>query len=625
MDAEGLKSAVFSRRSALKTGAATAFLLSQATLFEQLASPVARADPMPAQFPDIQFDLGSFLRPAFTVNDGAGDVMIGLPPVYTLFLPAQLNRDPKLHDQDVLDRALKTIEDSFPASPAGVLIFAVAYGLPYFNRLPQALVAAKIPTTLADPTRSALVEAIASPTDVIGGVVGGPGALIPGVTKDRFNVDVVIESNDLLFEFRSDSLTNLAAVALWLQGSNSLNGHFVRSPDFDGLLSFQTPRIMFMQIGLPRAMAENAGFEFAGRINPDSTMAMGFVDQQTNASGPAEIVTFVGNASAKLTNAMAGDYFDNGSICHFSHNIDDLYQFYATPRQDSRHPDGESFQERCQYMFRSNQLGTPSGIPAVGNADQFGNGGGPAYINNVFQGAGSAAAEARDSAGRFTPTNATQNATFGGERRIGHIDGLQRSSRAADGTPIHIRNDGPGLDGMDVPAFRTFPGPNGVDMPAGSNQFKLQFLAFVPTADFFARMRSNAAAQDLQHQFLANSGEDNGIERFITATRRQNFLVPPRRHRSFPLVELADPDNRPKAAARRAAAKPAAPAPAASPSSSGGGGSGGGGGGTGGGGGGGGGTGGGGGGTGGGGGHGGGGGGGGHGGGGGGGGHHGGR
>ena len=30
-----------------------------------------------------------------------------------------------------------------------------------------------------------------------------------------------------------------------------------------------------------------------------------------------------------------------------------------------------------------------------------------------------------------------------------------------------------------------------------------------------------------------------GIERFLTATRRQNFLVPPRRNRSFPLVELA--------------------------------------------------------------------------------------
>jgi hypothetical protein len=31
---------------------------------------------------------------------------------------------------------------------------------------------------------------------------------------------------------------------------------------------------------------------------------------------------------------------------------------------------------------------------------------------------------------------------------------------------------------------------------------------------------------------------DNGLERFITATRRQNFLVPPGRHRAFPFAEL---------------------------------------------------------------------------------------
>ena len=119
MDAEGLKSVVFSRRSALKTGAATAFLLSQATLLEQLAAPVARADPAPTMFPDIQFDLGGFINPAFVVNDGAGNVTLQFAPVYTVFLPAQLTRTPTVGDQDVLDRALNTIENSYPASPGG--------------------------------------------------------------------------------------------------------------------------------------------------------------------------------------------------------------------------------------------------------------------------------------------------------------------------------------------------------------------------------------------------------------------------------------------------------------------------------------------------------------------------
>ncbi len=80
MDAEGLRSAVFSRRSALKTGAATAFLLSQAALLEELASPVARADSAPTMFPDIQFDLGAFINPAEVLNDGAGNVTLQFPP-----------------------------------------------------------------------------------------------------------------------------------------------------------------------------------------------------------------------------------------------------------------------------------------------------------------------------------------------------------------------------------------------------------------------------------------------------------------------------------------------------------------------------------------------------------------
>jgi hypothetical protein len=83
--------------------------------------------------------------------------------------------------------------------------------------------------------------------------------------------------------------------------------------------------------------------------------------------------------------------------------------------------------------------------------------------------------------------------------------------------------DGPGFDSMDV--------------PDGSNQPKLQFTVFVPSADFFRAMRSNQASLDLAAQNKV-APSDNGLERFITATRRQNFLVPPRRHRIFPLVEL---------------------------------------------------------------------------------------
>ncbi len=538
MDAEDLAGRVMSRRSALKRGAATAFLLTQASLFEQLVIAPARPAAAATAFSDIQFNMGAFVHPAQIFNDGAGNVTAQFPVVFTLFLPAKLARTPTKADQAALANALNIIEAVYPASPSGVLIFSVSYGVPYFNRLPQTLVQSKMPHLASNPGRFVLEEATAMPTDVVGGLVGGPGALIPGRTKDRFNVNVAIETNDVLFQFRSDTMTNLTDVALWLQGSNTLNGSSVASPHFNGLFAFQASRVQFMQVGMPRKVADSYGFEFAPRINPNSSMVMGFVDQQVDSSGPAQICTFVGNSSAKLTDAVPGSYFDNGSIVHFSHLIDDLYQFYATPGQDSNRPDGEPFTERCQYMFRSNQLGTPHGLPAEGNTDQFSNGGGPAFVNNVFQGTAAAMLGAQDSGGTFGPGNQTLNATFTGAGRVGHEAALQRVSRATDGTPIHIRMDGPGIDTMDVPAFRTFPGANGVDVPAGSNQFKLQFAMFVPTADFFAQMRIAAAAQDLQHQFLNDEDDDNGLERFITATRRQNFLVPPRRHRAFPLLEL---------------------------------------------------------------------------------------
>ena len=120
---------------------------------------------------------------------------------------------------------------------------------------------------------------------------------------------------------------------------------------------------------------------------------------------------------------------------------------------------------------------------------------------------------------------------------MGHTCGLQRSSRAADGTPLHIRIDGPGASSLDV--------------PNGSIQPTLEFAVFVPTAEFFRVMRINSASLDyvkagegggtaasVPAGEEASDAEDDGLERFLTATRRQNWLIPPRRHRSFPLVEL---------------------------------------------------------------------------------------
>jgi len=492
MPYEGSFDRTITRRTALKAAAAAGLALSTQGLVELLALPTKRmAMAAPSSLPDIQFDIRAFVPPAQTV-DG---VIVRFGPVFTRFVTATLTRRPRLAEQQRLSAALATIESIYPFSPGGVFVFT-GYGIPYFNRLRGgmrgALVRRYVPRLRSSRNRLALEEAVISPTDV------APGN--PAITKATYSVPVAIEANDILFTVRSDVLEHATDVIDWLLNrSHQLRGRFVPSPEFTGLLAISSDRLMFQQMGLPRKVANEHGLAYAARVSDRSPMWMGFADQQASGSGPPEITTFQGNKSASLTTCRASDYLGNGAIQHLSHVILDLDQFYAVP--------DEPFTERVQYAFRSNP------IPALGNADQFSGGGGPAFLDNLFQGANDARA------------NAAAIKTFQGEHRMGHLAALQRSSRAADGTPIHIRMDGPGYDPLDV--------------PDGSAQPKLQFTAFVPTADFFARMRRNQASLDLVRKYSV-ADENNGLERFITATRRQNFLVPPRRHRAFPLLELAD-------------------------------------------------------------------------------------
>ena len=524
------------RRTLLKVGGIGAMASTLASVGSLSWIP-RRAEAMPTtSFPDIQFDIGNFVHPAQTI---AG-VQVDFGVTYTFLAPAQLSRTPGKADQQILSDALATIEANYPFSPSGIFVF-VAYGLPYFNRLPQSLVASKMPRLSFNHNRFVLEEAVPAPTDF-----GQPGI---SKAQANFQVPVKIETNDVLFTLRSDSLNVITDVSAWFNGSNSLNGNNVPSPNFNGLFNFQTPRLNFVQPGLPRQAADQlaakgvAPFtDFNTEINPTSSMWMGFVDQQVDGSAAnGAIVTFAGTSHAHLTTAVAGDYFDNGAIQHLSHVLDDLQQFYN--KDANKFTGAEPFSERVQYMFRSKTNNQAPGLPFPQDSnDAFTNGGGQgaptggtatqeqsAFLDNKFFGP-------NDQATNFDPTVLAQTGVK--KFRVGHLAGLQRSSRASDGTPLHIRNDGPGLSSLDVPDGSTLP--------------TLEFTVFVPTAEFFRVMRINSASQDFVETGGSNGGtaksvptgdqasddEDDGLERFLAATRRQNFLIPPRRHRAFPLVEL---------------------------------------------------------------------------------------
>jgi hypothetical protein len=453
---------------------------------------VAWADET-AAFPDVQFDIAPFMPPAQTI-DG---IPVALPPVHTAFVTARLVFPPTKGDQLRMEAALRTIETAYPYSPSGVFTH-VAYSDNYFNRLPGIVVGAAMPRTLSG-NQPVLKRAVPGPTDV------ASGNRNLELRRAEFNVPVRLENNDILFTVRSDNPHIVADVVDWLSGSDSLKGQFVFSPRFVAGMSITSSRAMFVQRGLPRSVADSQHLSFASFVNPNSPMWMGFADQQVNASAPAQNVTFVGGGGIRLTNSQAGNYFDNGAIQHLSHVLLDLQQFYVDGRDPDEGDVREPFSERIQYMFES-----PQQVPE--DADPFTDGGGPrnlstrgAFLPNVFRGAG----YARQSAQQFA--------------RMGHISQLHRSGRTADGRPIHLRIDGPGFDAMDTATGRNTP--------------KLQFSGFFPSSDFFATLRASQASVDLLTEFALEE-EDHGIERFITATRRQNYLIPPRRHRAFPLVEF---------------------------------------------------------------------------------------
>ena len=176
---------------------------------------------------DIQFDISAFLSsPPQTFGSG---VKFQLPPVHTIFLTAALDRTPAKADQAEMDRVLAALEQVYPWGAANLVTF-VSYGLPYFGRLPGGLhgspVSGHMPRLLSDHSQYVLQEAVPGPTDV--------SPANPQIHKVRFNVDVAIEHNDLLFTLRSDNAAFLTDVLAWLGGSNKLRGNAVKSPPGPG-------------------------------------------------------------------------------------------------------------------------------------------------------------------------------------------------------------------------------------------------------------------------------------------------------------------------------------------------------------------------------------------------------
>jgi hypothetical protein len=319
----------------------------------------------------------------------------------------------------------------------------------------------------------------------------GKSALLP-TRRFPSDPDVLLEKNDVAILLRSDVKAHIDdAVARIRQASvlriTSLRSGFAGG-GFDGGMS------------LPKRMAVAAGVGGADLIPDNSELFLGFTSTQRAGMGPGKIANF---ETLGYVDLRGSDYFAQGTHMHLSHVEEDLEAWYVN----------FDFEERVTTAFRPN-LRVRKGAQTV---DQ-----GPKQVQ-------SAADVRRD---------------YHRTGRIGHSAAIQTTSRLA--------KDAVGPDGTRYPKgsaipiradFNTLDNPFEFSDRAGELQqgpaAGIHFLVFNPSSDDFHRNRlaMDGVFPDGRIPFPPRD-RNQGFNSVLRTTHRQNFLVPPRRHRSFPLAEL---------------------------------------------------------------------------------------
>jgi hypothetical protein len=466
------------RRDLLVGGAATA--LTAAGVYELVERLGGSA---PQRTPVADRSVEQYILHGQRVIEDEG-VEVIVPPLHHQIVTARLRVEPRRADlraaQSALEGALLELDRRFEGSARG-LGLTVAWGLPYFRQYVPAQADRHLPvdrrasTTRRRPVR-ALIDAVRFPSD-----------------PD----DTMLEGNDLAVFLRSDDREHVAVGAEAIFGelgdlfeTTSIRKGFAGG-GFDGGQS------------LPKRMAVAAGVPGADLIPDTAELFLGFTSTQKAGLGPTGIANF---ETLGLVDLGERRYFRGGTSMHLSHLFENLEAWYLD----------FDFRERVDTTFRP-QLRAREGAQTI-----------PQDPEDIASTSGVA--------GDFR--------RFGA---IGHSAAIQTTSRLArdimgetgtlfrKGTAIPQRAD---FNTLDNPFFWSArPERDGQqEGPAAG----IHFVSFNPTSDDFHRNRlaMDGVLPDGTRIPLEPRARGQGLNSVLRTTHRQNFLVPPRRHRSFPLVEL---------------------------------------------------------------------------------------
>lgn len=410
-------------------------------------------------------------------------VEVLVPPLHHQIVTAKLAVDPGAKSlqaaQAELEAALQRIESRYEVTPAGLGV-TVAWGRPYFERHVGAVSSSYLPLDHRASAKkgkpvSALLDAIRFPSDP---------------------KETVLEANDVAVLIRSDSIEHIQDAAkelferLDIFKVMSIRKGFAGG-GFDGGQS------------LPKKMAVAAGLNGADLIPNDSELFLGFTSTQKAGLGPERIANL---ETLGYSDGGRDGYFRQGTAMHLSHIAEDLEAWYVN----------FDFAERAATAFR----------PGL----------------KVKHGAQTVKQDAKDAVGV-----AENVRDYRREQRIGHSSSIQVASRLQEAV---VGTDGTAYPkGTAIPQRADF---NTLDNPFfwsanherdGMKEGPLagvHFVVFTPTSDDFhrGRLAMDGVMPDGTKLEFTPRARGQGFNSVLTTTHRQNFLVPPRRHRSFPLAEL---------------------------------------------------------------------------------------
>ena len=379
-----------------------------------------------------------------------------------------------------LDAALRRLERRFDNTPAGLGV-TVGWGLPYFRRYVPRHAERHVPLDLraskveGKPVR-ALLDAIRFPSDP---------------------AETILEDNDVAILLRSDRREHVAA------GAQALFG------DVDGMWELTSVRKGFVGGGfggarsLPKKMALAAGVPGADLIPDGAQLFLGFTSTQRAGLGPRRIANL---ETLGISDGGPRGYFRQGTHMHLSHVFEDLEAWYI----NFDHAERVATTFRPRLDVRRDQLTVRQDpedvVDVAGNRRDFRAGGVIGHSASIM----------------------TSSRLFADVR--GADGELYRK-----GTAIPQRAD---FNTLDNPFFWTAEPER--DNFSEQPRAGLHFVTFNPTSDDFRRNRlaMDGVLPDGTKLPFEPRARGQGLNSVLRTTHRQNFLVPPRRNRSFPLVEL---------------------------------------------------------------------------------------